>query len=489
MAEDAQPSQEALVELEALSEAEILEEVAACEASCAYFVHFFVWLQDKQSGQWGHFHLWSAQKRLTRTLVSEDRVVVLKARQLGITWLVLAYCLWRLLFEDGIAILLFSVGQREAKDLIKRLRGMYERLPSWLRHGEAPKGSLEFKLRNGSSATSLPSTAGDSYTAAVVFVDEADLVPDLGTLLERAEPTVADGGQLILGSRSDKDDPQSPFKETYRGAKAGTNGWAAVFLSWRARPTRTQAWYDELAAGKDDDFMAGNYPETDEEALAARSVNKRYETGWLRGVFAEEEPIGAAGAPAIPGLRVYRAPVAGAEYRIGADPAEGLAHGDDSAAEVVELVTGEQVACFAGKWEPKHDFPSKLRALCHFFNRAPVLVELINHGHATIGALETMGDVPLLGPPGKKPGWPGNKAAKVIACDEVAQYMQDGDAEGNATIHDAETYGQLCQIDKDKLKHPKSDSLSAVDDKADAYTLAQKARTLSPPPKARAEVW
>ena len=41
----------------------------------------------------------------------------------------------------------------------------------------------EWQLSNGSRVLAFPTTAGDSYTASLAIVDEADLVPDLGRLM------------------------------------------------------------------------------------------------------------------------------------------------------------------------------------------------------------------------------------------------------------------------------------------------------------------
>jgi hypothetical protein len=90
----------------------------------------------------------------------------------------------------------------------------------------------------------LPTTAGDSYTATLAVVDEADLCPDLDRLMRAVKPTIDAGGRMVLLSRSDKSKPQSPFKRIYTAARQSQNGWVPVFLPWDARPDRDATWYE-----------------------------------------------------------------------------------------------------------------------------------------------------------------------------------------------------------------------------------------------------
>ena len=97
-----------------------------------------------------------------------------------------------------------------------RLRGMYDRLPPWLKvQGFLTDNDHEWALSNGSRALAFPTTAGDSYTATLAVVDEADLCPDLDRLMRAVKPTIDGGGRMVLLSRSDKSRPQSAFKRMY----------------------------------------------------------------------------------------------------------------------------------------------------------------------------------------------------------------------------------------------------------------------------------
>ena len=95
-----------------MSETEVrhyLKEVLKCRKSFVYFCECYCQiLADRgQGGDWVPFHLWPQQRRVARLLQEQRLLVVLKARQLGLTWLVVAFGLWLLLFHPIATVLLF----------------------------------------------------------------------------------------------------------------------------------------------------------------------------------------------------------------------------------------------------------------------------------------------------------------------------------------------------------------------------------------------
>jgi hypothetical protein len=81
-------------------------------------------------------------------------------------------------------------------------------------------------------------------------------------------------------------------------------------------------------------------------------------------------------------LRVWSLPETGKKYVIGADVAEGLAHGDYSSADVLELPEGNQVAQWHGHIPPDK-YALVLKTLGLMYNKALIGVEANNHGLTT----------------------------------------------------------------------------------------------------------
>src|SRR5262249_49599468 len=149
-------------------------------------------------------------------------------------------------------------------------------------------------------------------------------------------------------------------------------------LPWHARPDRDAAWYESQRAdvlartGAPDDLFE-QYPATEAEALAPRSLDKRLPAEWLQRCYRPQAPAapgrgqpappgpagcarargaGAGGGRALPGRAVYAARVPGRRYVVGADPAEGNPTSDESALAVLDVRTGEEAASLAGRFEP-----------------------------------------------------------------------------------------------------------------------------------------
>jgi hypothetical protein len=462
------------------SPASIPTELLACSQDPAYFLDRCVSIYDATLCEWIPFRLWAAQLQTVDTIRDNRLVVVLKARQLGLTWLVLGFALWLILFRPAATVLLFSRRDDEAVDLLKtRLRGMYERLPAWLKvRAFAVDNDHEWELSNGSRVLAFPTTAGDSYTATLAIVDEADLVPDLDRLMRAVKPTIDGGGRMILLSRVDKSRPLSTFKRIYATAKQRLTEWAAVFLPWSARPDRNAPWHEAQKAdilhrtGSLDDLHE-QYPATDAEALAARTLSKRIPADWLVQCYQESPPLRELpkGAPSLPGLEVWRPPQPGSSYALGADPAEGNPTSDDSALAVLDRESGEEVASLAGKFQPS-TFAAYIDALGRWYNAAAVLVERNNHGHAVL--LWLRDNSRLWRVPGHDAGvgWLSNSKGKALLYDAAT----DAFREKETILHSFATFTQLASIDGSTLRAPEGEP----DDRADAYALACQARRVRP---------
>jgi hypothetical protein len=67
------------------------------------------------------FKLWAAQAELLQAMETEPRLLILKARQLGISWLCCAYALHQSLHKAQHLTLNFSIGQEEANEMMRRI--------------------------------------------------------------------------------------------------------------------------------------------------------------------------------------------------------------------------------------------------------------------------------------------------------------------------------------------------------------------------------
>lgn len=214
------------------------------------------------------FDLWPEQRRALEVIQTAPRLIILKARQLGITWLILAEDLWDCLHHPGVVVLYFSKGQLEADELIRRVAGMYERYDGTKSRLVKQNGS-ELVWDNGSRMRSLPATpsAGRSFTATKVRFDEFAFMQWGQQVYTAAKPTIDGGGKLIVFSTANGEG--DAFHTLWEGAIKGLNSFATLFLPWHARPSRDAAWYarvesDALTSAE----MRREYPGTPEDAFS-----------------------------------------------------------------------------------------------------------------------------------------------------------------------------------------------------------------------------
>lgn len=444
-----------------------------CADDVAYFVAQHCQIYNATIRRWIPFDLWEAQAETLELMVAERKLVVCKARQLGLSWLSLAYILWVMLFRPAAAVLIFSKREFEAMELLRRLKGMYIHLPAYLRVERVVVNSLhDWELSNGSRATAFATTGGRSFTASIVLMDEADFMPDLDDVMAAVQPTIDAGGQMIVISTVDKDRPESSFKNLFRGARDKATDWASIFLPWWTRPGRDRAWYERIRADilhrtQSTDELFAEYPANVAEAFAPRSQNKRISNVWLSAIFAELEPLDLPSAPDINDLVIYHPAQRVIDYVIGMDPAEGNPASDDSALTVLSS-SGEEIAMLRGKFEPGI-FAAYAAELSAYYNYAPIMVERNNHGHSVILWLrENARHTRLLAGLDGKPGWLSNVKGKSIMYTNLATYAREHFQSHDTMIHSFATYNQIASIEGASLRAPDGQ----MDDLADSYALA-----------------
>lgn len=462
-------------------------------ASLLYFIVNYCQIESNDQGGWIPFDLWDTdcapydnQVDAVQKIFENKRVVVLKSRQVGLTWVMLAIALWHVLFFPPYPVLLLSRGDMEAKELLERLKGMYKALPTWMKAEETPTDNKQkFVLSNGSSFRSVSTRGGDSMTFKMVIVDEADLIYRANTTLSQVilnvGPTVGVNGRMILISKSDKNRPNSTFKNIYRSAEDGTNRYASVFVPWHVNPDRTDDWYKgerEVSLSIDGtlDHLWESYPETPEQAMAPKSASKRLPVSLVSTCYERTQPIGFIDSRLkspgewykgfiAPNVKIYETPEPNVDYVIGADPAEGLATSDPSALVVTRVDNLAEVFTFSGKATPELLAAYTVK-ISRYYNNAPVLYERNNHGILYDREMRGTGVKILKGwtiQKTKKNGWYTSEGAKILMYDTVAKILRSQDA----LVRDANTFAQLCSIESSTLRAPQGEH----DDLAIAYCL------------------
>ncbi len=442
-----------------------LEQLYKCSISPHYFVNSYCQILDAYTREWIYFRLYQCQRYILDVFWKEQYSIHLKTRQVGISTLASAYYLWLMLFESNAFCIMLSRGEREATALLgDRFKPMFWRLPQFMKPLKIVKESQqEIKFSTGNSILSIPTSAGDSYTARAVLIDEAALVyrsrTPLSQVLLNVGPTIDAGGQLALVSKADKSRPNSTYNGIFIDAIQNKNKYFPVFIPWHAVPNRTERFYQEqkaisLSIDGTTDSLLESYPATWEEALQAKESDKRFPVDLINMAYEGAYPLEEAGLD-ITGLVMFREPEEGELYIITCDPAEGNPHSDPSVAHVYNWETGEQMAYF----EAVMDVPifTSYVAMIADHYKAGVFPERNNHGHSMINLIKSgaYGNVRLLTGPDstkniKKFGYFTSQKSKAVGYVELAKLMRDGEI----IIHSDETKRQLSDLEGSTLRAP-----------------------------------
>lgn len=237
------------------------------------------------------FILWPEQIDALAILATALRIIILKARQLGLTWLALHYGIWLQGFNPRTAnakIMALSKNGEEASKLLARARRIVQLLPAYLRPAEdrVTHGSLRrFKLEHRGTMISLTSNpaAARSETARLALLDEAAFVRN--RLFEpthtAVQPSLGHYGQEIVlstgnGPAEVPGDGQG-YAKLWQQARAGESDFVPIFLPDSVHPMRTPAWRArERRRYLSDEAFEAEHPETEEQALAGAQGDKVY---------------------------------------------------------------------------------------------------------------------------------------------------------------------------------------------------------------------
>ena len=230
------------------------------------------------------FTLWDGQKSVLQSFLTIRLLIILKARQLGLTWLALAYAVWRMVFFPGYQVVALSKKEiPDAKELIRRVKFILRHLPDWMIQEKktarpdwtgtvwdsaALSVTVTHPGKEPATLISMAATedAGRSFTANLVVLDEWAYQQYAEEIFTSAYPTInRPGGGQVIGLSTAK--RLTYYESVWEAAVAGKNKFKAIFLPWWTDPRRTPEWYEETKANLPNSYMR-EYPATPEEAFS-----------------------------------------------------------------------------------------------------------------------------------------------------------------------------------------------------------------------------
>jgi len=283
----------------------------------------YVKILDSTSNTVIPYEMWEHLRYFIWAVYSHSLVIVLKPKQVGISW-TLAAIAQHWCYKLGANVLLLSHGKDEAADLLAKSRTIYQYLPKFLQQETEHDGIflLSFKDKH-SRILSLPSTedAGIGQTASLVICDENEFHEYARENYAAIKPTIDAGGHLVVVSTVDKTNVDSHFKTLWRLARSGDSSFFPIFFPYDVRPGRDEEWYERTKR----DYplvwqFEENYPKTEEEALSPLTGRSVFDRQVLSDMLLKvSEPLEVRQGA----INIYQRSKVGTHYIAGVDIAEG----------------------------------------------------------------------------------------------------------------------------------------------------------------------
>ncbi len=399
---------------------------ALAAADPLVFIEYYCKIPDKGTNRVIPFKLYDCQKELLeaffRAQIERKKAplhhVILKARQLGLTWLTCAFALWKSMFHSNEHIVLMSEKEDLAKEMMERIKFLYSHLPNALKEqifkqnseelhfGKKGRDGLMAKDARNSRIQCIPTTEGgvQSKTLTMFVMDEGASTRFARSIYFRsAIPALdtADGLSVVISTAKPLYYAAGAgkwFRDLYFDGKFGKNQCTAHFYGWSAVPSRTPEWHAKKMAELPDHIGGQEYPSKDIDAFQASGRNvfeltvleerhnallkdpNKCRRGILKIVEHNDEREDKENFIEDPrgNIFIWKEPDPNHTYTIGVDAASGIGR-DCTCISVLDCDTYEQVAEVHGKIKPV-ETAHIANFLGHEFNEALIVVEVELHG-------------------------------------------------------------------------------------------------------------
>lgn len=355
----------------------IKSEYKKCFDDPIYFFKKYVKITHQKRGTIP-FALYPFQEDALNSFHKNKFNIILKSRQMGISTLVAAHSLWIMTFHENKNILVISLTQDTAKEVVTKVKFAYDNLPGWLKVPSIEDNKLSLKLKNGSliKAASTTGKSGVSFSNSLLVIDEAALIENASDLWSSAQPTLSTGGDCIILST-----PRGVgqwFHKMWVEAEDKKNGFVPIRMHWSLHPDRDEKWREtegakmaspkEAAREYDCDFMSSG------NTLVDLSIIQWYKESIRR------DPVECRGIDRA--LWIWEYPDYSRTYIVSGDVARGDG-GDCSAFHVLDAETLNQCAEYKGQIDLV-SFGHMLVNIATEYNKALLIVENTGVGFGTM---------------------------------------------------------------------------------------------------------
>lgn len=353
-----------------------------------------------------------AQLDLLEKLQTHNRIIVIKARQMGISTLCRAWQFYQAYHAtEPWTFAVLSHTADSAKHIAHMDRTFYRNLPKALRKPlEHSTGRMMSFKDSGASVRSYSAggkggtrsfTAHAAHLSEFAFVGSRD---DQEELLAQVTATVGEG-QIILESTANQ--PGDLFHQLALDALRGENDWCLAFYPWTWDPSYVwQRSPGQMYAQTNERQYQEKHGLTDKQLLWRRkqirllgyskfkreyplTLDEAFQAAFV--AFFDHEKLGRIEPRQFRGPeRIYREPNLGEEFIMGVDVGAGTG-GDYSAITVVSLETRQPVFHYLSNEIPATRFTELILDKAARYGNPEIIVEAQASGLVVLDRLQQAG--------------------------------------------------------------------------------------------------
>lgn len=412
-----------MIENDIVTEDFIRQEVKLCKdvvgkSGFLYFCENYITVSHKTRGavKWFEGGMYNWQRKAAKKFLEDKFFISRKVRQIGFSTVTGAYALWRSVFFPSQAIVVVSIGQKEANEYLENVKFMYRHLPKWLKPRATMDAATSIRFKNNSKISSLPNTprVGRSLSGSVIILDEFGFYGKRAkSILGAATPGLGTG---ILTEFTNKTIPSQLFiistlpDETEEGGneymrilhntqeKESESTFTLIDVDVSDIPEhQSPEWHaimrEALGPGVyEREILAQEISMFDDTYIPSEFINMIDVRQPIRTDFIRDQDVDEEGLPLdlttfdlsadefdetigyAKGFWVWKDPVPGAEYGIACDVAKGV-DGDASAFVVFDLETMDQVAEYRNNKIPLPWYKKIIMLVAEYYNNALLSTE------------------------------------------------------------------------------------------------------------------
>jgi hypothetical protein len=391
------PVGEKVEDLNSFSADKQIEEVIKCAKSFLYFCHRYVKILHPKFGTIP-FVLYKYQRRVINEYDVNRFNMISKFRQGGLSTVTVLWGLWKCMFQKDQQIYFLSKTDREALAAGDIARRAMDNFPYWMYDKNNADITKHEKSFNdvGSKICFYTPEAARGKSATYIMIDEAAFIDKMDEHWKAMYPVIATGGHIEIISTVNG--LGNWYEETYHEAQAGRNFFNIIDLDYWEHPVYAnpewaeamranlgeKGWQQEVLRdflGSGDTYISSNViSQYDRGARSTVPVRTAFNKWTNESQQKQQWEEGA--------LWIWKEPMAGHEYIIGVDCAEGVGRdGDNSCFEIIDAVSLEQVCEFYSNLVPPNVFAQIINQIGIYYNTATVVVENNSVGGAVLNSL------------------------------------------------------------------------------------------------------